>query len=77
MLLEQLVKEYIKAVYCHPAYLTYMESASCKILGWMKHKLESRLPGEISITSDMQMTPHYGRKQRGTEEPLNEDERAE
>ena len=45
--------------------------------GWMKHKPESRLPGEISITSDMQMTPHYGRKQRGTEEPLNEDERAE
>ena len=50
-------KEYIKAVYCHPAYLTYMQNASCKMLGWMKHKLESRLPGEISITSDMQMTP--------------------
>ena len=50
-------KEYIKAVYCHPAYLTYMHSASCEMLGWMKHKLESRLPGEISITSDMQMTP--------------------
>ena len=40
-------KEYIKAVYCHPAYLTYMLSTSCKILGWMKHKLESRLRGEI------------------------------
>ena len=50
-------KEYIKAVYCHPAYLTYMQSTSREMLGWMKHKLESRLPGEISITSDMQMTP--------------------
>ena len=61
-------KEYIKAVYCHPAYLTYMQSTSCvpayltymqstscEILGWRKHKLESRLPGEISVTSDMQM----------------------
>ena len=45
-------KEYIKAVYCYPAYLTYMQSTSCKIPGWMKHKLESRLPEEISITSD-------------------------
>ena len=53
----KLGKEYIKAVYCHPAYLTYMQSISCEMLGWMKHKLESRLPGEISITSDMQMTP--------------------
>ena len=53
----KLGKEYVKAVYCHPAYLTYMQSTSCKVLGWMKHKLESRLPGEISITSDMQMTP--------------------
>ena len=50
-------KEYIKSVYCHPAYLTYMQSTSCEMLGWMKHKLESRLLGEISITSDMQMTP--------------------
>ena len=48
-------KEYIKAVYCHPAYLTYMQSTSCKMLSWMKHKLESRLPGEISIISDKQM----------------------
>ena len=55
-------KEYIKAVYCHPAYLTSMQSTSSRILGWMKHKLESRLPGEISITSDMQMTPPHGRK---------------
>ena len=53
----KLGKEYIKAVHCHPAYLTYMQSTSCEMLGWMKHKLESRLPGEISITSDMQMTP--------------------
>ena len=49
-------KEFIKAVYCHRAYLTYMQSTSWKMLGWRKHKLESRLPGEISITSDMQMT---------------------
>ena len=52
----KLGKEYIKAVYCHPVYLTYMQSASCKMLGWMKPKLESRLPGETT-TSDMQMTP--------------------
>ena len=50
-------KECVKAVYCHPAYLTYMQSASCEMPGWMKYKLESRLPGEISITSDMQMIP--------------------
>ena len=49
-------KEYAKAVYCHPAVLTYMQSTSCKVLGWMKHKLESKLPGEISIISDTQMT---------------------
>ena len=46
------------AVYCHPAYLTYMQNTSCKMLGWMKYKLESRLLGEISVISDMQMTPH-------------------
>ena len=51
-------KEYPKVLYCHPAYLTYMQSTSCKMLGWMKQKLESRFLGEISITSDMQMTPH-------------------
>ena len=45
-------KEYVKAVYCHPAYLTYMQSPSCEMQGWIKHKLESRLLGEISITSD-------------------------
>ena len=49
-------------VYCHPAYLTYMQSTSCEMLGWMKYKLESRLPGEISITSDMQMTPPLWQK---------------
>ena len=52
----KLGKEYIKAVYCHPAYLTFMQSTSCKMPGWMKHKLESRLLGEISITSDTQTT---------------------
>ena len=56
-------KEYIvKAVYCHPAYLTSMQSTSCGMPGWMKHKLESRLQGEISITSDMQMTPPLWQK---------------
>ena len=50
-------KEYVKAVYCHPAYLTYMQSTSWEALGWKKLRLESILPGEISITSDMQMTP--------------------
>jgi len=53
----QMGKEYVKAVYCYPTYLTYMQSTLCEMLGWMKHKLESRLPEEISITSDMQMTP--------------------
>ena len=55
-------KYYTKAVYCHPAYLTYMQSTSYEMSGWMMHKLESRLPGEISITSDMQMTPHFWQK---------------
>ena len=49
-------KEYVKAVYCQPAYLISMQSTSCEMLGWMKHKLESRLQGEISMTSDMQIT---------------------
>ena len=55
-------QEYIKAVYCHSVYLTYMQSTSCKMPGWMKHKLESRLLGETSTTSDMQMTPHLWQK---------------
>ena len=69
----KLGKEYIKAVYFHPAYLTSMQSTLCKMSVWMKHKLE--LPGEISMTSDMQMTPPYGRKQRGTEGALDENGR--
>ena len=58
----KLGKEYIKAVYCHPAYLTYMQSTLCEMPGWMKHKLESRFRGEISITSDIQMTPPLWQK---------------
>ena len=60
----KLGKKYVKAVYCHPAYLTYMQSTSQETLGWMKHKLESRLPGEISITSDMPMTPPLWEKEK-------------
>ena len=55
-------KEYVKAVYCHPAYLTYMQHTSGEIPGWMQHKLKPSLPGEISITSDMQMTPPLWRR---------------
>ena len=58
----QLGKVYVKAVYCHPSYLTSIHSTSCEMLGWMKHKLESRLPGETSITSDMQLTPLLRKK---------------
>ena len=58
----KLGKEYNKAIYCHPAYMTYMQSTSCEMLGWIKHKLESRLTGEISITSDTQMTPPLWQK---------------
>ena len=58
----KLGKEYVKAVYCHLDYLTYIQSTSCEMLGWMKHKLESSLPGEISITSDMQMIPPLWQK---------------
>ena len=70
-------KEYVKAVYCHPAYLTYMQSTSWETLGWMKHKLESWFLGEISITSDRQMTPHLWQKGRRTKEPLDESARGE
>ena len=73
----ELGKEYIKAEYCHPVYLVYMQSASCKMPAWMKHKLESRLLGEISITSDMQMTPPLWQKAKGTKMPLDECERGE
>ena len=58
----KLGKEYINAVYCHPAYLTYMQSTSCKMPDLMKQKLESRLPGEIAVTSDMHMTPPLWQK---------------
>ena len=70
----KLGKKNDRAVYCHD-YLTYMQSTSSETLGWMKHKLESRLAAEISITSDMHHT--YGRKQRRTKEPLDESERGE
>ena len=58
----RLGKEYVKAVYCHPAYLNYMQSTSCEMLGWINHKLESRLPGKISTMSDMHMTPPLWQK---------------
>ena len=61
--------EYIKAVYCQPAYLTYMQSISYEILGWMKHKLESRLPGEISITSDTQKIQPLWQKAKNKRAP--------
>ena len=76
----KLGKEYIKAVFCHPPYLTYMQSTSFKTPDWMKHKLESRLPGKISITSNMQMTPPLWKKAKSlpsTKEPLDESERGE
>ena len=58
----KLGKEYNRAVYCHPAYLTFMQSTSCKIPGWMKHNLDSEFPEETSITSDVQMTPPLWQK---------------
>ena len=64
-------KEYVKGVYCHPTYLSYMQITSCEVPGWMKNKLESRLSAEISITSDMQMTPPLRQK------PLDESESGE
>ena len=70
-------KEYVKAVYCHPAYLAYMQSTSWETLGWMKHKLESRLLGEISVTSDMRWHHPYDLKWRRTKEPLEESERGQ
>ena len=70
-------KEYVKAVYCHLAYLTSTQSTSREMLGWMKYRLESRLPEEISITSDMQMTPPLWQKAKKTKEPLDESERGE
>ena len=67
---------YVKAIYCHPAYLISMQSIACKMLGWMNHKLESRFPGEIAITSNICRWYQFKcRKQRGTKEPLDEGER--
>ena len=70
----KLGKEYVKAVYFHLAYLTYVYSTSCDMIGCMKHNLESRLLEEISITSDMQMTPPLWKKVKRTKEPLDEGE---
>ena len=73
----KLGKEYVKAVYCHPAYLTYMQGTSWEMPGWMKHKLESRLLGEISITSDMQVTSPLWQKVKKNQEPLDKSERGQ
>ena len=72
----QIRKGVCQAVYCHSAYLTYMQTISYEMPGWMKHKLESRLPGEISITSDMQMTLPLWQKVK-TKQPLDVSERGE
>ena len=71
----KLGKEYVKTVYCHPAYLTYVQSTSCEMPGWMKQKIVSRLQGEISITSDTQMTPPLRQKASRTKGLLDESER--
>ena len=71
----KLGKEYDKAVYWHPAYLTYMQNTSCNVLGWINDKLESRLPGEISTTSDIQMTSPWWQKAKRNWEPLHESNR--
>ena len=70
----QIGKEVHQGYICHLVYLTSMQSTSCEMPAWMKHKLESRLRGSISVTSDAQMTPPFGRKQR-SKEPLDESER--
>ena len=62
----KLGKEFNKVVYCHTVYLTFMQSTSCKVLGWINHKLESRLPGEISTISDMQTIPLEWQKKKRT-----------
>ena len=73
----KLGKEFLKAVYCHPVYVIYMQSTSCKMPGWMKGKQESRFQGEISITSDMQMAPPLWQKVKENKEPFDESEREE
>ena len=60
----KLGKDYVKTIHCHPAYLIYMQSTSCERPGWMKYKLESRLQGEISITSDRQIPPLLWQKEK-------------
>ena len=80
--MEQLIssklgKDYNKAVYCYPGFLTSMKSTSWEMPSWMNHKLESRLLGEISTASDMQMIPPLWQKARGTKDPLDETERGE
>ena len=67
----------VKAIYCHPAYLTYMQSTSWEMLDWMKHKLESISPGEISIPHICRWHHPYGRKRKGTKKPLDEAERGQ
>ena len=73
----QIGKEVHQGYILSPAYLTYIQSTSWETLGWRKHKLESRLPGEISVSSDMQMTPPLWQKVRRTKEPLDESEKEE
>ena len=73
----KLEKEYVKAVYCHPSYLTSMQSISCKMPGWMNHKLESRLQEKYLQTQLFRRYHLKGRKQRGTKEPPDEDKRRE
>ena len=59
----RLGKEYVKPLYCNSVYLTYIQSTLCEMLGWIRHKLESRLPGDISVTSEMRMTPPLWQKE--------------
>ena len=73
----KLRKEYVKAVYCHPAYLAYVHSTSCEMLGWMKHKLKSRLWGKYQYPQIFRWYHPNGIKQRRTKEPLDESERGE
>ena len=73
----KLGKEYVKAVYCYTVYLTYMQSTSCEMPGWMKHKLESRLPEKYQWSQICRWYHPYGRKRRGTKETLDENERGE
>ena len=74
----KLEKKYVKAVYCHPAYLTYMQSTSLKVPAWVNQKMESRLPGEVSTTSDMQIIPLIPESKKKLKfEPLDESERRE